>query len=115
MASGHGLPSLESPTPVNSNLTDLPSRRGALHSYANMCPKVVDIAERLTGLCIPPPFFRESAATKLARAPRQAARVIAPVLGQADHRTAEKHYIQIGSIAAARGYAAVMKALRGQR
>jgi hypothetical protein len=37
MASGHGLSSLESPAPVNSNLPNLSTPRGALEQMATIC------------------------------------------------------------------------------
>ncbi|MGY6411307.1 MAG: hypothetical protein ACXIUV_09825 [Alkalilacustris sp.] len=69
----------------------------------------------MTGLRIPPHFFRDSAATTLARESQLAAGMIGPVLGHTNHRTAEKHYIQAGSVEAGRDYDAVLKALRGKR
>ena len=88
---------------------------GVPMSYSYIGRRIPDITRRLTGVNIPPHFFRDAAATPLVRTSPQAARVIAPVLGHADHRTAERHYIQAGSIEAGRDYADMLRWLRRQR
>ena len=91
------------------------NNNGTPMSYPTVGRKVPDITERLTGVRIPPHFFRDAAATTLARTSTQAARVIAPVLGHNDHRTAERHYIQAGSIEAGRDYAELLRRVRARR
>lgn len=67
----------------------------------------------LTGKRIPPHFFRDAAATTLARMAPQAARLIRPVLAHAGFRTAERHYIHARTIEAGRDYAALVNRLKG--
>ncbi len=88
---------------------------GAPMGYSYIGRRIPDITSRLTGVRIPPHFFRDAAATTLARASPAAARVIAPVLAHSDRGTAERHYIQAGSIEAARDYADVLRRLRRHR
>ena len=61
---------------------------------------------KLTGKRIPPHFFRDAAATTLARS-RRKARLIRPVLAHSGFRTAERHYIHAQTIEAGRDYAAL--------
>lgn len=65
----------------------------------------------LLGVPIPPHFFRDSAATTLARTSPKAARMIKPILGHATTRIAERHYIHADTIAAGRGLAKALQAL----
>jgi integrase len=67
----------------------------------------------LTGKRIPPHFFRDSAATTLARISPEAARLIRPVLAHSGFKTAERHYIHAQTIEAGRDYAEVVKKLKG--
>jgi len=84
-------------------------------SYSYIGTRIPDITERLTGVRIPPHFFRDAAATTLARESSKAALLISPVLGHAASGIAEKHYIQAGSVEAGRDYASVMKRLKNKR
>lgn len=60
------------------------------------------------GVDIPPHFYRDAAATTLARASPSSARMIKPVLGHATTWTAEGHYIQADTISAGRQLANVL-------
>ena len=84
-------------------------------SYSYIGKRIPDITGRLTGVRIPPHFFRDAAATTLARESSNAARLISPVLGHAASGIAEKHYIQAGSVEVGRAYANVMKRLKEKR
>ena len=64
------------------------------------------------GVDIPPHFYRDAAATTLARASPSSARMIKPVLGHATTRTAEGHYIQADTISAGRQLANVLDRFR---
>ena len=70
---------------------------------------------RHTGKHVPPHFFRDAAATTLARISPESARLIRPVLAHSGFRTAERHYIQARTIDAGRDYASLIKRLRGDR
>lgn len=60
------------------------------------------------GVCVPPQFFRDAAATTLARWSPEAARLIRPLLAHTNFRTAQQHYIQAQGIEAGRVYAAII-------
>jgi integrase len=73
------------------------------------------LTARLTGVRVPPHFFRDAAATTLARMSPQAARLIRPILAHSGFRTAERHYIHAQGIEAGRDYAAVIARLKRER
>lgn len=77
--------------------------------------KIGGITTRLTGKRIPPHLFWDVAATTLTHASPEAARMIGPVLGHTATGTAERHYIQAGSIEAVREHVKVLQRLRGKR
>ena len=81
-------------------------------SYSYVGRRVPQITEALTGVPIPPHFFRDAAATTLARSSRQAAQLIRPVLGNATTRTSERHYIHAGTIEASRDFATLLRQLK---
>lgn len=68
-----------------------------------------------TGKRVPPHFFRDAAATTLARMSPEAARLIRPILAHSGFGTAERHYIHAQTIEAGRDYALLVKKLRGGR
>ena len=70
---------------------------------------------KLTGKRIPPHFFRDAAATTLARISPESARLIRPVLAHSGFKTAERHYIHAQTIEAGRDYASLLKRLKGER
>ena len=73
------------------------------------------ITKRLTGVRVPPHFFRDAAATTLARMSPEAARLIRPILAHSGFRTAERHYIHARGIEAGRDYSALVARLRKGR
>lgn len=73
-----------------------------------------NLTEALTGVRVPPHFFRDAAATTLVRTSPDAARLIRPLLAHADHRTAERHYVHAKDIEASRTYAELIAGLRDQ-
>lgn len=83
-------------------------------SYSYIGKKIPDVTERLTGTRVPPHFFRDAGATTLARESPAAALLIAPALGHAAGRTAERHYIQAGSVEVGRDLANVLKMLKAK-
>lgn len=65
-----------------------------------------------TGVRVSPHLFRDAAATTLARASPQSARLIKPLLAHTSFETAERHYIHASSIEVGRDYAALIRDLR---
>jgi integrase len=62
-----------------------------------------------TGVRVSPHLFRDAAATTLARASPESAKLIKPILAHRCFETAERHYIHAGSIDAGRTYAAIIR------
>jgi len=87
--------------------------RGAPFQEDHFGIMIAGITKRLTGVRVPPHFFRDAAATTLTRISPQGARLIRPVLAHSGFETAERHYIHAGSIEAGRDYAAILKTLKG--
>lgn len=100
------------------------SRSGKCHDYLWACDngdpmsysyvgrKIPAITLTLTGKAIPPHFFRDCAATTMTRSSPNDAKLIRPILGHANFKTAERHYIQAGTIEAARDYNALVRRMR---
>ena len=84
-------------------------------SYSYVGGKIPQTTLRLTGKSIPPHFFRDAAATTLARTSAQAAHLIRPVLGHAKFKTAEQHYIHARSIEACGAFAVVLLQLKREK
>ena len=84
-------------------------------SYSYVGRRIPQITQVLTGKAIPPHFFRDAAATTLARTSQKAAQLISPVLGHADCRTAARHYIHAGTIEASRDFAALLRQLKKEK
>jgi integrase/recombinase XerD len=80
--------------------------------YLSQC--VSRTTRHLTGIAIPVHFFRDSAATTLARQSPADARLIRPLLGHLNFEVADRHYIQAQGIAAGRDYAGALRALKGE-
>lgn len=80
--------------------------------YSYVGKKVSAITLALTGKPIPPHFFRDSAATTLTRTSPNDAKLIRPVLGHANFKTAEQHYIQAETIEAVRHYSDLVRNIR---
>lgn len=88
---------------------------GGPMSYSYIGKKVPEITEGLTGVKIPPHFFRDAAATTLARESPTSAKVISPVLGHSAPGIAERHYIQAGTLEAGRDFSKLIKRLKEER
>lgn len=74
--------------------------------------RIAHITLRETGKRVPPHFFRDAAATTLARSSPQAARLIRPILAHSGFETATRHYNHARTIEAGRDYAEVLSALK---
>ncbi|AXC48973.1 hypothetical protein DRW48_04015 [Paracoccus suum] len=88
-------------------------RKGEAISQTDISIRVRHVTEVQTGKRIPPHFFRDAAATTLARSSTNEAGLIRPVLAHSGFRTAQKHYIQARTIDAGRDYASVLMDLKG--
>lgn len=77
--------------------------------------RIAEATTRITGVRVPPHFFRDAAATTLARISPESARLIRPILAHSSLGTAERHYIQAGTIEAGRDYAAIIKSMKRDR
>lgn len=87
-------------------------RTGERLSSAYIGPRIAERTLEMTGIRVPPHFFRDAAATTLARVSPQSAKLIRPVLGHSGFRTAERHYIHAQTIEAGRDYATLVKKLK---
>lgn len=88
-------------------------KKGEIPGENYLGARIGELTLRLTGKRVPPHFFRDAAATTLARISPDAARLIRPVLGHSGFRTAERHYIHAQTIEAGRDYAALVQRLKG--
>lgn len=86
--------------------------RGRPYNLDFFGARLAELTQRLTGVRVPPHFFRDAAATTLSRLSPEAARLIRPVLAHSGFRTAERHYIHAQGIEAARDYAALIGRLK---
>ena len=77
--------------------------------------RIGNLTLELTGKRIPPHFFRDAAATTLARDARGSARLIRLMLAHAGFETAERHSIHAKTIDAGRDYASLIAQLKGTR
>lgn len=75
--------------------------------------RIRELTEALIGVKVSPHFFRDAAATTLARSSPEAARLTRAVLGHASHRTAHAHYNHARALEAGRDYHAVLANLIG--
>lgn len=80
-----------------------------------MAVAITQATEAMLGLRVPPHFFRDAAATTLARGSPQAAAQIRPVLAHTSSKTAERHYNHATTLEAGRNYAAVIAKLKGKK
>ncbi|MDO9526176.1 MAG: tyrosine-type recombinase/integrase [Gemmobacter sp.] len=87
-------------------------RKGEALTPGAIIHRTRTVTQVATGRRIPPHFFRDAAATTLARLSPEAARLIKPVLGHSGFRTAERHYIHAETIDAGRVYAALVERLK---
>lgn len=88
-------------------------RKGKPLTYASIGPTIANATEKMTGVRVPPHFFRDAAATTLARTSPNAAKLIRPILAHASPATAERHYNHANTIEAGRDYAALVAQMKG--
>ncbi len=84
---------------------------GRPYEANHLYKRVMRITQALVGTPIPPHFFRDCAATTLAYASPDSARLTRGVLGHSGFRIAERHYNQATSLEAGRTYAALIAQL----
>lgn len=80
-----------------------------------LSPRIAEQTLKLTGRRIPPHFFRDAAATTLARSSPEHAKLIRPILAHTSFGTAERHYFHAQTIEAGRDYAALINQKRKAR
>jgi len=85
--------------------------RGQPYPENYLGKRIRDLTRDLTGVSVPPQFFRDAAATTLARSSPDAARLTRGVLGHAGFETATRHYNQARAIEAGRDHAGVLSRL----
>jgi integrase len=68
----------------------------------------------MTGVRVPPHYFRDAAATTLARQSSESVSLIQPILAHASSKTAERHYNHARTIDAGRDYATLLSSLKGE-
>ena len=83
-------------------------KHGAPMNIGQFTRAIGNRTKQQLGVDIPPHFFRDAAATTLARASPSSARMIKPVLGHSTTRIAEGHYIQADTISAGRQLASAL-------
>lgn len=74
--------------------------------------RVSNATQAMTGVRVPPHFFRDAAATTLTRLSPESARLIRPLLAHSGYDTAARHYIHAEGIETARDYAGLLRKLR---
>lgn len=87
---------------------------GRPFGYSYMGRRIADLTEKMIGVRVPPHFFRDAAATTLARESPEHARSAGPLLGHTSFRTAEKHYNHARAIEAGRTYNESLQRIRSQ-
>ena len=87
-------------------------KKGAPMKQVTIRHRIAEKTLALTDIRIPAHFFRDSAATTLAREHSDAARLIRPVLAHSGFETAEKHYIQAQGLDALRAYEDVLREIK---
>lgn len=87
--------------------------RGTSFELNHFGNQIAAITTNLTGVRVPPHFFRDAAATTLSRLSPAAAKLIRPVLAHTSAGTAERHYIHAQTIEAGRDYARLIKRMKG--
>jgi integrase/recombinase XerD len=90
-------------------------KKGEIIGQIYIGTRIGTLTKTLTGQRVPPHFFRDAAATTLARMSPESARLIPPVLAHSGFRTAERHYIHAQTIDAGRDYASLLRRLKGDR
>ncbi|MGO4917104.1 tyrosine-type recombinase/integrase [Pseudogemmobacter sp. W21_MBD1_M6] len=90
-------------------------KKGEIIGQDYIGSRIGGLTLKLTGKRVPPHFFRDAAATTLARMSPESARLIRPVLAHSGFRTAERHYIHAQTIDAGRDYQMLIKRLKEGR
>jgi integrase/recombinase XerD len=90
-------------------------KKGTPLAESSVGSTIAEAVLNVTGVRVPPHFFRDAAATTLARHSSQAASMIRPILAQSSARTAERHYNHAQTKEAGRDYAALVATLKGGR
>ena len=85
--------------------------RGRPFLAVNLSQRIRDLTEQLTGVRVTPNFFRDAAATTLARTSPDAAGLTRGLLSHTGFETATRHYNQARAIEAGRDYAEVLRGL----
>ena len=85
-------------------------KKGAPMKQSAIGHRISETTLAQTGIRIPAHFFRDAAATTLAREHSDAARLIRPLLAHSGFETAEKHYIQAQTLDASRAFMGVLAA-----
>ena len=85
-------------------------KKGAPMRQVSIRHRIAETTLAQTGIRIPAHFFRDAAATTLARENSEAAQLIRPLLAHSGFETAEKHYIQAQTLDASRAFMGVLKA-----
>ncbi len=86
--------------------------KGNPHTSCALSHRIGNVTEALTGVRVPPHFFRDALATTLVRASPEAARLIRAILGHADYRTSERHYVHAQGIEDRRSFTALVSRLK---
>ena len=87
-------------------------KKGAPMKKGSLAPRIAEAVLKQTSIRVPPHFFRDAAATTLARESSEAARLIRPILAHSSFETAEKHYIHAQNLDASRAFMGVVRALK---
>lgn len=87
------------------------TRLGSPLTYGQIKGLIPTVTGRELGTKVSPHLFRDAAATTLIRQSPKDALMVRPLLGHADFRTAERHYIHAKGIEAGRDHAAVITGL----
>jgi len=85
------------------------TKRGQPFQTGYLGARIARATTEATGVRVSPHLFRDAAATTLARASPESAKLIKPILAHRCFETAERHYIHAGSIDAGRTYAAIIR------
>ncbi|MET0007712.1 MAG: tyrosine-type recombinase/integrase [Candidatus Thiodiazotropha sp. 6PLUC4] len=88
------------------------SARGRALSYSQLYDRICRHTEAVLGVRINPHLFRDCAATTLANEDPDHVLAVAPLLGHADLKTADRHYIHAQSRQAAQRYQETLSGLR---
>lgn len=84
-------------------------KKGAPMKQISIRHRIAETTLAQTGIRIPAHFFRDSAATTLARENTAASQLIRPILAHSGFETAEKHYIQAKMLDAGRAFTALLQ------